>query len=283
MKIKFSIIILLITSRIFAQSDVRLLDFYYEVESCISKLEYDGKIESITYYDDSTTYEFSMVYQNCYLIDSATIEIKNDTLVLNFGKFEDQGCFCGNAVDIYHFKIKTNHINQVPFVFRLTNKNKLIMDISPSKIPYKEIYPVKYLEINSLIFNYTNKYNGKSGLWLISKDSTEWNYDSLYFYDNNTLITKSPFKYESLFKDSIITYYSDDKIIEKIEKIDGYEIRTSYLKIGSHLLETLTIDPRVPKNGYDKVLLYRKIKNNIIVERCKWYINGKRVIEKNCE
>ncbi len=258
---------------VFSQQ-LEISNYDYSIGGCSDKLIPDSKISKIRIDQDSLYLEFELVYANCHLFNPSSLFLKGDTLTLNFDTIIDEQCFC-NDLAIYSFQLKTSLIANIPSQLILTNNNQVIASANYSNKSFLTKTDSKYLLIDDYIFNQIDTLGRKQGIWITVPDEKSFEFDSVTYYVNNSQI-RTIQKSEKDFNISsgiIISYMNNNKR-EVVEYMDEYKISTYY-----SIYESISIsDTRFDKKGYDSVL--KEIDG---LKVCWLYINGKRVVKRDCE
>jgi len=268
---------------LFAQhKNLNLYNYSYSIESFRPMVELIGSVENIRIENDTTKLTFEVIYKNSYFFDNLSLYMSGDTLIMDVIKFDWELCFCGQSLQKYLFELEFEKLETPPVNYKFIHNSKAIVDIGNNTL-VKIISPVSFKQINHDFYNYKDKYGIKEGAWYIDNDSCIWTIDSLYIFDHGQIISKSPIIDQPFAtSDSIIRYYENEKLINEIERVDGYTTEKHYYYYANRY-EILIDDSRMNSKKYDRILTKLTYSNDgYLIERCLYYIMGKRIVKTKC-
>lgn len=263
-----------------AQKNLDVYDYTYDIESCGDELEHAGRVSAMEILQDTTIFKLEVAYKNCHLFDQLSIKQKGETLYFNFKKIEDLLCWC-DGVSKYYFTIKTVSFSNIPTKFIISKKGTHVMDLVYGDLTFKKKFLPKYMTLDGVRYNYTNEHGKKEGTWLVSNDSTNWNYSKIEYYEDGEIIGQSDQNFKGVsIQDSILTFYEGNRLSYKTEMDSGTEIQ--YYYSGGNTVDIF--DPRFDKKSHDKVFLQKEYNSEgEIRKECFHYIKGKRIVKTACK
>jgi len=272
MKMSFWILFAFISTHLFCQK-IDVIYYDYSSSNCDKMYVKNGAVTKVVQEDSITNLEIKIVEENCMRFSKPKIFQRYDTLFFNYDTIENLGCWCTGR-ELYDFNFKISNLKTIPTTYVFLKENSYFSEYKHEKFKPVELHKTSYLKINGVVFNFTDEYHLKQGIWV----NENFYFDSVFVFSNNKLITS--FKNNNYLNplDSTIYFYENNSLIKKIVNDNGYEVKYSFFDKSNYLIE----DIRFNKKGFDKVLKEIKIINNQ-QQVCWLYLKGKRVKEIICE